>query len=71
MCAHAHAGHTQPVIKHCADCSNFNDITINQRQQRLDTKELRNAQRFIPANRYSAYKDPEYLAPNCVLKNND
>ena len=30
---------------------NLNNITFNQRQQRFDTKVLRNAQRFIPANR--------------------
>mgnify|MGYP000904616467 FL=1 len=31
---------------------NLNNITFNQRQQRSDTEVLRNAQRFIPANRW-------------------
>jgi hypothetical protein len=32
---------------------NLNYKTFNQRHKRSDTKVLRNAQRFIPANRYA------------------
>ena len=38
----------------------LNDITFNQRQQWLDTKVLRNAQRFIPRKRYASPKENNY-----------